>query len=71
MGKYQAIDDDGLVTPEIGAWCEDKYRMVALYSSLFAKSMRNKWECLVYIDLFSVLSTQSSLSFCFFARNKP
>jgi three-Cys-motif partner protein len=48
-----AIEDDGLITPEIGSWGEEKYRHVALYASLFVKSMRNKWDCLVYIDLFS------------------
>ena len=40
------------ITPDIGSWGEEKYRHVALYSSLFVKSMRNKWDCLVYIDLF-------------------
>ena len=53
MEEVVAIEDDGLITPEIGSWGEEKYRHVALYSSLFAKSMRRKWECLVYIDLFS------------------
>lgn len=48
-----AIEDDGLFTPEIGSWGKEKYRHVALYSALFVKSMRNKWDCLVYIDLFS------------------
>jgi three-Cys-motif partner protein len=53
MDESAALDDDGLITPVIGSWGEEKYRLVALYSSLFAKSMKNKWECLVYIDLFS------------------
>ena len=53
MEELSAIEDDGLITPEIGSWGEEKYRHVALYSALFAKSMRNKWDCLVYIDLFS------------------
>ncbi|MCL4477063.1 MAG: three-Cys-motif partner protein TcmP [Nitrospirae bacterium] len=53
MEEISAIEDDGLISPEIGSWGEEKYRHVALYSSLFAKSMRRKWECLVYIDLFS------------------
>jgi three-Cys-motif partner protein len=51
--EANAIEDDGLSTPEIGSWGEEKYRLVAFYSSLFAKSMRKKWDCLVYIDLFS------------------
>lgn len=47
------IKDDGLKTPEIGSWGEEKYRLVALYASIFIKAMRRKWSCLVYIDLFS------------------
>ncbi len=53
MEELPALEDDGLITPEIGAWGEEKYRLVALYASLFAKSMRKKWDCLVYIDLFA------------------
>jgi three-Cys-motif partner protein len=47
------LDNDGLPTPEIGAWGEEKYRHVQLYASLFAKSMRSKWDALVYLDLFA------------------
>lgn len=47
------LDDDGLPTPEIGAWGEEKYRHVQLYASLFIKSMRAKWDALVYLDLFA------------------
>jgi hypothetical protein len=46
-----ALDDDGLETPEVGSWGEDKYRLVRNYAQLFAQSMRGKWECLVYVDL--------------------
>ena len=44
------LDDDGLPTPQIGAWGEEKYRHVQLYASLFVKSMRAKWDALVYLD---------------------
>lgn len=47
------LHDDGLPTPEIGAWGEEKYRHVQLYASLFIKSMRSKWDALVYLDLFA------------------
>ena len=47
------LDDDGLPTPQIGAWGEEKYRHVQLYASLFVKSMRAKWDALVYLDLFA------------------
>jgi len=47
------LTDDGLIIPEVGAWGKEKYRLVSLYSNLFARSMKNKWDCRVYIDLFS------------------
>jgi len=47
------LDDDELPTPEIGAWGEEKYRHVQLYASLFVKSMRTKWDDLIYLDLFA------------------
>ena len=49
----KSLDDDGLPTPEIGAWGEEKYRHVQLYASLFIKSMRTKWDALIYFDLFA------------------
>jgi len=47
------LEDDGLPTPEIGGWGENKYRLVSMYAALFARSMRNKWDALVYLDLFA------------------
>jgi three-Cys-motif partner protein len=47
------LDNDRLPISEIGAWGEEKYRHVQLYASLFAKSMRGKWDALVYLDLFA------------------
>jgi three-Cys-motif partner protein len=48
-----SLTDDGLVTPPAGDWGEDKYQLVKCYASIFASSMKYKWECLVYIDLFA------------------
>ena len=45
--------DDGLPTPEVGEWGEEKYRLIQLYAKLFATSMKAKWDYLVYIDLFA------------------
>ncbi len=45
--------DDGLNTPEVGAWAKTKYSKIGYYSSLFASSMKNKWDYRVYIDLFA------------------
>ena len=43
------LEDDALPTLEIGTWGEEKYRHVQLYASLFIKSMRSKWDALVYL----------------------
>ena len=40
-------DDDGLPTPKIGDWGEEKYPHVQLYASLFVKSIRTQWDALV------------------------
>ncbi|MGH7146788.1 MAG: three-Cys-motif partner protein TcmP [Nitrospiraceae bacterium] len=45
------VEDDGLYTPEVRAWAEEKYRVVALYDTLFSTGMKNKWDARVYIDL--------------------
>lgn len=47
------LDDDGLPTAEIGAWGEEKYRHVLFYASLFIKSIRTKWDEIIYLDLFA------------------
>lgn len=47
------LKDDGLITPPIGTWGEEKYRLVSTYAGIFATSMKRKWECRVYIDLFA------------------
>lgn len=53
IAKLPSLEDDGLVTPEVGAWAEQKYRLVWNYASMFATSMKNKWNARVYIDLFA------------------
>src|ERR1700733_4547713 len=45
--------NDGLPCADVGAWTQDKYKLVSLYDSLFSTGMKNKWEARVYIDLFS------------------
>ena len=47
------IIDDGLITPEVGAWAKEKYKHVFTYADIFASSMKQKWDCRVYIDLFA------------------
>ena len=47
------LQDDGLITPETNSWAEEKYRLVWNYASIFAASMKLRWHCRVYVDLFS------------------
>ena len=47
------VDDDGLLTPEVGAWAETKYRLLALYDELFSTGMKDKWDQRVYLDLYA------------------
>jgi three-Cys-motif partner protein len=51
--KADHLLDDGLITPEIGPWGERKYQLVSQYARMFASSMKRKWDCRVYIDLFA------------------
>jgi three-Cys-motif partner protein len=53
MDRLPTLQDDGLVTPVVGDWSEDKYQLAKCYASIFATAMKRQWECLVYIDLFS------------------
>jgi len=41
------------ICPEVGAWTEDKHRVVSLYASLFSKSMQAKWGKRVYVELYA------------------
>lgn len=45
--------DDGLRTPDVGEWGEEKYQLVRCYAEIFATGMKNLWERRVYIDLFA------------------
>lgn len=46
--------DDGIYYEDgVGAWVEDKHRLVSLYETLFSTGMKRKWEVRVCIDLYS------------------
>ena len=47
------VEDDGLYIPEVGAWGDDKYKLLGGYSEIFTSGMKNLWDNLVYIDLFA------------------
>jgi len=53
MEALPSLADDGLTTPLVGEWAEEKYQLVSCYAQVFARSMKNKWEQRIYIDLFS------------------
>lgn len=53
MNELPRMKDDGLLTPEVGGWAEKKYRHVHHYADIFSTSMKNKWPCRVYLDLFA------------------
>src|SRR3954468_9848688 len=53
MDNLPLLDDDGLLTPEVGSWAEDKYQLVKCYSTIFSNAMSSKWGSLAYIDLFA------------------
>ncbi len=53
MEKLPHLPDDGLFTPEVGEWSVTKYRLVSFFASVFATSMKAKWDARVYIDLFA------------------
>jgi three-Cys-motif partner protein len=45
--------DDNLICPVVGAWAEDKHRLVSLYSTLFSSGMKYKWDKRVYVELYA------------------
>jgi three-Cys-motif partner protein len=47
------ISDDGRICPEVGAWTEDKHRLVSYYATLFSSGMRDKWDRRIYIELYA------------------
>lgn len=44
---------DGFATPVVGPWTLEKHQKVAYYSSLFSTGMKGRWNCRVYLELFS------------------
>ncbi|MBL7129240.1 MAG: three-Cys-motif partner protein TcmP [Ignavibacteria bacterium] len=47
------VEEDDLYIDDIGEWGESKYRLLGDYCHIFTKSMHDKWDHLVYLDLFS------------------
>lgn len=56
MEKFNAhilVEPDGNFTPQVRAWSLEKYKLVGSYCDIFTSGMKNLWNQLVYIDLFS------------------
>jgi three-Cys-motif partner protein len=53
MDELLQPSNDKLACPEVGAWTEDKHRLVSLYSTLFSKGMKAKWGKRVYVELYA------------------
>jgi len=53
MEDKTLFEDDGLYLPEVGPWALSKHKKIGYYSAIFAASMKKKWDCRVYLDLFS------------------
>ncbi len=47
------LEEDGLALPVVGPWASDKHRKIAYYAKIFSESMKEKWQCRVFIDLFA------------------
>lgn len=47
------LHEDGLALPDVGIWAKTKYKKICYYDEMFSGSMKNKWSCRVYLDLFS------------------
>lgn len=45
--------NDDLILDTIQPYAEQKHRLLTYYASLFAKSIRDKWDSIVYLDLYS------------------
>src|SRR5260370_15389183 len=45
--------DDGLIAPDVGAWAEEKHRLLSLYSTLFSSGMKAKWSRRIYVQLYA------------------
>ncbi len=56
MSKFNPIiqvKNDGLFIPEVREWSLEKYKLLGGYCDIFTNGMKNKWDQLVYIDLFA------------------
>jgi three-Cys-motif partner protein len=56
MRKFDPLIEtvfDEMETPEVRIWSLEKYKLLGHYCHIFTNGMKNKWNQLVYIDLFA------------------
>lgn len=56
MGKFNPhiiVQPDGNHTPRVRVWSLEKYKLVGSYCDIFTSGMKDRWNQLVYIDLFA------------------
>jgi three-Cys-motif partner protein len=53
MNPLPRLTDDGLITPPVRGWSEDKYRHVLNYAQMFATATKKHWNCRAYVDLYA------------------
>ena len=53
LEREQLIEDDSMIMLDVGPWAIRKHEKIGYYCSLFATSMKKKWDSRVYLDLFA------------------
>lgn len=53
MNALPRLKHDGLITPEVGGWAEDKYQHVRNYAQMFLTATKKTWDCRAYVELFA------------------
>ncbi len=53
MNTPPDLREDGRALAQIQPYAEEKHRLLMYYASLFARAIRDKWDSIVYLDLFS------------------
>lgn len=56
MSKFNPLIEtqaDNFAIPEVGSWSTDKWSLMGAYCNIFTTGMRNIWDKLVYVDLYS------------------
>ncbi|NMC61406.1 MAG: three-Cys-motif partner protein TcmP, partial [Candidatus Methanofastidiosa archaeon] len=53
FNPHISVHPDEYYIPEVREWSLEKYKLVGSYCDIFTNGMKDKWNQLVYIDLFA------------------